>query len=567
MGALAGMMLGVSQGMKNEHEREFAIEQAKRQQLLDFYGKFMSRDDIMPEARADAMRRMGMLIQTPYNKKLPTEVANLDSLGKVPIQLNKGGMTPQQGAPAIPAAPQGVPMPGGDGGGPLGSAGGATPGVLQGGASNLPPAPPLQGESLGMPTNIPGVRVPTPMMPAAVAPPPTPPSGVVMPAMPAPMPSQPTYAGPTTRSAFKTPEEMASQQALGIGAATSAQVRAQIEGKYAALISTGMDPQRAAFVASGMGGVMKPSGVNVILDDGTHQAATKVFDPSDYRYHFWVGDKDVTDKVTGTATSAAAQTAWPKGDMASVQLVPNGPKYLASDPNIPDDAKKWFESQRQRNTRTTTSSTTTDAEGNTTTRRTSAPAPPPGVNAPTPKGGAAPIGNAGGGGKLDYQASVALQKDAVKASQDARKMVNLLDTAESYTTAVNSGKQKPDSAHDLGLIVQAVRAMNPGTVRLPQTEIMLEAQRGTYGERAQRWVQGRLVDGTLPKQFRDELMGVIRDETTQTAKDAAQNWQQNMRNKPLPPHLKRFGGEGTGGATHPLDDEIMSAIQKAKGKQ
>lgn len=564
MGALAGMMLGVSQGMKNEHEREFAIESAKRQQLLDFFGKFMDRPDVQKEAKADALRRMGMLIQTPYNKKLPSEVANLDTLGKVPIQLNKGGVPQQQGMTLTPPAPpQGAapvaPMPGGDGGGPLAAGGGAAPGVLQGGANNLPPAPPMS-ESLGMPTNIPGVA------------PPAPPVGLIPPSpvtLPPQMATQPTYTGPTTRSAFKTPEEMAQQQALGIGAATSAQVRAQIEGKYAALMNIpGMDPQRAAFMASGMGGVMKPSGVNVILDDGTHQAATKVFDPSDYRYHFWVGDKDVTDKVTGTATSAAAQTAWPKGDMASVQLVPNGPKWLASDPNAPPEAKAWFAAQQTGKTRTSTSSTTMDAEGNTTTRRVTAPAPPAGVSV-TPKGGAAKGGAtapATSGGKLDYQASQALVKDAVKASADARKQINLADTAQDYVNAVNGGKKQPDSAKDLALIVQAVRAMNPGTVRLPVQEIQLELQRGTYGQRAQRWWQQHVETGTLPKQYRDELMSVIKDETDKVGQDAAANWQQNMRGKALPPHLQRFGGSGGGNTNHPLDDEIMQAIQAAKNK-
>lgn len=128
-----------------------------------------------------------------------------------------------------------------------------------------------------------------------------------------------------------------------------------------------------------------------------------------------------------------------------------------------------------------------------------------------------------------------LAADAIKASQQARPMVNLLDATEAY---IASGKFTPRG--DLAVVVRAVRAMNPGSVRLPQKELDLELRAGSFGDRFKRWYTNALT-GILPDDQRQDLMNVIREETGQVARDAAANWVQTFGSThPLPPHLKRF---------------------------
>jgi len=186
------------------------------------------------------------------------------------------------------------------------------------------------------------------------------------------------------------------------------------------------------------------------------------------------------------------------------------------------------------------------------------PTPPPGVTASSPKptsasasaSASAPAASTGtGGGKIisgnapkATALDTAIQKDALKASQTSRVQINLLDSAEDYIK-----KGKFDSAGDLSLLVQAVRAMNPGTVRLPVQEITMEAKRGTYGDNFRRWFETKVVSGTLPSDQREQLINVMRRETEKVGADAAANWEQNMKGKPLPPHLKRFASTQTNG--------------------
>lgn len=154
----------------------------------------------------------------------------------------------------------------------------------------------------------------------------------------------------------------------------------------------------------------------------------------------------------------------------------------------------------------------------------------------------------------DKREEAALNKQvtgaAVKAAGQAKAMTDVLDTSETY---MKKGEFTP--RQDLALIVRAVRAMNPGTVRLPQKELDLELKAGSYGARFQRWYTTALT-GTLPSDQRNDLMNVIREETTQTGTSAAENWQQAFAGrKPVPSYLSRFALKkpvgGGGGAAHP----------------
>lgn len=127
---------------------------------------------------------------------------------------------------------------------------------------------------------------------------------------------------------------------------------------------------------------------------------------------------------------------------------------------------------------------------------------------------------------------------ATDAAKKAKPMVDVLDTSEAY---MRDGKFSP--REDLALIVRAVRAMNPGTVRLPQQELELELHRGTYGDNFKRWYDTKVSSGLLPDDQRQDLMNVIRKETVQTATSAADNWRDSYKgtNEEDPPtYLKRF---------------------------
>ena len=138
---------------------------------------------------------------------------------------------------------------------------------------------------------------------------------------------------------------------------------------------------------------------------------------------------------------------------------------------------------------------------------------------------------------------------AVDAAKKAKPMVDVLDASEDY---MKSGVFTP--RQDLALIVRAVRAMNPGTVRLPNTELELELKAGSYGDRFARWYN-TASEGTLPPDQRNDLMNVIRKETTQTAGSAAENWRDSFKGtkeEEPPTYLRRFEHrEGSAGGTGP----------------
>lgn len=134
---------------------------------------------------------------------------------------------------------------------------------------------------------------------------------------------------------------------------------------------------------------------------------------------------------------------------------------------------------------------------------------------------------------------------ANEAAKKAKPMVDLLDTSEDY---YKSGDFSPRK--DLGIVVAAVRAMNPGTVRLPQKELELELHAGSYGDRFRRWFDISST-GVLPTDQRDDLMRVIRDETTHVARSAAEDWRDSFKDtkeEEPPTYLRRFEGKANGGA-------------------
>jgi hypothetical protein len=145
-------------------------------------------------------------------------------------------------------------------------------------------------------------------------------------------------------------------------------------------------------------------------------------------------------------------------------------------------------------------------------------------------------------GKGESQSDHLVRSNAVKLANTAKPMVDILEASEDY---IREGKFTP--RQDLAVIVRAVRAMNPGSVRLPQRELEMEIKAGSFGDRFKRWYENA-SSGLLPADQRTDLMNVIRTETQQIAKSAADNWEQAFEGKKqLPPYLTRFSTKSQGG--------------------
>lgn len=147
--------------------------------------------------------------------------------------------------------------------------------------------------------------------------------------------------------------------------------------------------------------------------------------------------------------------------------------------------------------------------------------------------------------------------EAVTDAQKSKPMVDLLDTQTAYMDGIANGSD-PTPRKDLALIVAAVRAMNPGTVRLPQKELELEIKAGSYGDRFRRWFD-TATEGTLPADQRLDLFHIVRDETTKTATSAAENWRQafkGSKHEEPPTYLKRFHEQPQVNAPEGASDEV-----------
>lgn len=131
-----------------------------------------------------------------------------------------------------------------------------------------------------------------------------------------------------------------------------------------------------------------------------------------------------------------------------------------------------------------------------------------------------------------------LQSSAIKASNNALTLKSILDSAESHV-------KNPTPRGDIAIIVSAVRAMNPGTVRLPVQEIELELKAGSWGDRLKRQYEVA-VNGLLPNDQRADLMDIVRKEVGANVSNAGALWDDVYGDKrPRPPHLRQGGAAAT----------------------
>jgi hypothetical protein len=174
--------------------------------------------------------------------------------------------------------------------------------------------------------------------------------------------------------------------------------------------------------------------------------------------------------------------------------------------------------------------------------------------APTPVPGARAIGQTLSADDKKVHAAL------IQTAEKARTLTALLSTNESYINAVHADPSKATPRQDLALVVAAVRAMNPGSVRLPQKELELEIKAGSFGDRFRRsW--DNATTGLLPADQRDDLFGIVKNETTTFGKNVAADWKTNFPNRPLPAHLKRYADNTAGGPKTVTMDDIQAYAQ------
>lgn len=164
----------------------------------------------------------------------------------------------------------------------------------------------------------------------------------------------------------------------------------------------------------------------------------------------------------------------------------------------------------------------------------------------TPSGSAAESGPGRVIGQTESADDKKIRSSLIQTSEKARTLSELLKTNEAYINAVHADPSKATPRQDLSLIVAAVRAMNPGSVRLPQKELELEMKAGSWGDRFRR-AYDIASSGLLPADQRDDLFSIVKNETTNFGKDVAKDWKTNFPNRPLPAHLQRYAESGGGG--------------------
>jgi hypothetical protein len=197
----------------------------------------------------------------------------------------------------------------------------------------------------------------------------------------------------------------------------------------------------------------------------------------------------------------------------------------------------------------TKSSTTTDATGTGTGTDTDNTLPPG-----SPKG-ARVIGH------TLSQPQAKAQQTTNDTYKKMKPLFGLLAAQEDYMKEIKADHSKASPRQDLSLVVAAVRAMNPGSVRLPAKELELEIKAGSWGDQAARWYD-KASTGLLPDDQRDDLFSIVKRETTKAGESIAADWQQSMSGQPLPSDIKRFAKSGgtSSGSDAPIPPSLKNKM-------
>lgn len=165
-----------------------------------------------------------------------------------------------------------------------------------------------------------------------------------------------------------------------------------------------------------------------------------------------------------------------------------------------------------------------------------------------------------------HEKASAESKNVLEESKKLAPLANLLTTQTQYMDAITKDPSKATPRQDLALVVAAVRAMNPGSVRLPQKELELEMKAGSFGDRFSR-AYDIATTGLLPNDQRNDLFAIVKNETTTAGENIVQDWKASFPNRPLPAHLQQFDKTASGSTGGAGGGTVERTIRDSKGNE
>lgn len=320
----------------------------------------------------------------------------------------------------------------------------------------------------------------------------------------------------------------------------------------------------------------KPTKIGEYVDD-------KGFKHIKFRNNDGSTFEEMGDEKSRSLASENGKRAWTKDDKGKITSILVDPKTNQKIPG--SENSEIMPPASQMDTIRTSEFSFTDDQGilhriPTTSTTTHVPHGGEGGGHPTTAAGAggghpsspstAPSAGGPGGRVIGDTGKSQGAKNVRKAAESTRVMADLLSTQSDYMKSIEKNPSAATPRQDLALIIASVRAMNPGSVRLPQKELELEIAAGSWGDRAKRqW--DIATTGKLPDDQRKQLFTIVKDEVTTRGKHVVEDWKTVLKNEPIPAHLKQFDTEGsTGGdanANQALHPELKSRFDSAFGTE
>lgn len=148
-----------------------------------------------------------------------------------------------------------------------------------------------------------------------------------------------------------------------------------------------------------------------------------------------------------------------------------------------------------------------------------------------PSSGGTPVSSGPAGGRIIGHHDTSIQKDAVKASQQAR------DAYTNYQDSVkNSQTNNPRT--NIALVIAAAKStIAGGGGRLNTAEIEQQLKAGSFPDKVERWYQ-MATEGTLPADQRQQILDLIKNDYDAKRESAEKAWTYAYPGKPEPPWLR-----------------------------
>lgn len=173
---------------------------------------------------------------------------------------------------------------------------------------------------------------------------------------------------------------------------------------------------------------------------------------------------------------------------------------------------------------------TTDEDGNVIMVPKTTVTRPAGTGA-APSSGGTPVPGGQDGSRVIGHRDTAIQKDAVKSSQQAR------DAYTNYLDAVNNARTNNPRTNVALVIAAAKSTIAGGGGRLNSAEIEQQLKAGSFPDKVERWYQ-MATSGTLPTDQRQQILDLVKNDYTAKRQSAEDAWKYAYPGKPLPPWIK-----------------------------